>query len=271
MIVDSHAHIWQLHSDEYPWQPSFNYVPSIAAPPDELLAAMDQVGVDYAILVQPSIYGYDHRFLFNTVQRHRNRFLPLCLIDPARPEASNDVMTLLEQGCVGIRVNLSLDTEEAAAQTEQDVWARLEDLGVPVCLRATPAHHDLVLGILRRFPRLNLVVDHLELPEPGGLGQATRRLAELAGYERCVIKIAGLARLSRSRPPYRDVWPVVEAAFEQFGSSRLLWGSDFPGADNRYSYLDEFGAIQAMPFITLDDRRIVMAETSRRLWGEPAR
>jgi L-fucono-1,5-lactonase len=271
MIVDSHAHIWQLHSDEYPWQPSFNYVPSIAAPPDELLAAMDQVGVDYAILVQPSVYGYDHRFLFDTAQRHRNRFLPLGLIDPARAEASNDVARLLEQGCVGLRINLSLDTEEAAAQTAQDVWARLEVLGVPVCVRATPAHHGLVLGILTRFPRLSLVVDHLELPDPGGLGGAIGRLAELAGYERCALKIAGLARLSRSRSPYRDLWPIVEAAFELFGPSRLLWGSDFPGADSRYSYVDEFDAIQAMPFISPDDRRIVASETSRRLWGEPAR
>jgi L-fuconolactonase len=269
MIVDGHAHIWDLHSDEYPWQPSFNYVPTVAAPPDALLAAMDRVGVNYAILVQPSIYGYDHRFLFNTVQRNRTRFLPLGLVDPARPGAASHAAKLISQGCVGLRVNLSLDAQQATAQMTLDVWAGLEDLGVPVCVRATPAHHGLILGILTRFRRLNVVIDHLELPDPGESEEAIGRLAELADFEHCAIKIAGLGRLSSSRPPYRDLWPVLEAAFEFFGPSRLLWGSDFPGSDAAYSYVDEFDTIQAMPFIESSERRMVMSETSRRLWGEP--
>jgi predicted TIM-barrel fold metal-dependent hydrolase len=178
---------------------------------------------------------------------------------------------LIGQGCVGLRVNLSLDAQEASAQTVRDVWAGLEDLGVPVCVRATPGHHGLVLGLLTRFPRLSVVIDHLELPNPGGSREAIGRVAELADFERCAIKLAGLGRLSSSGPPYRDLWPVVEAAFEYFGSSRVLWGSDFPGADAGYSYVDDFDAIQAMPFISTSDRRMVMTETSRRLWGEPTR
>jgi len=271
MVVDSHAHVWDMHSDSYPWQPSFNYVPTFAASPKDLLDAMDDVGVDYAILVQPSIYGYDHRFLLDTVQTHRDRFLPLGLIDPARPEAPTELAGLVEQGCVGVRVNLSLDADEAASQMARDAWARLETLGVPVCVRATPAHHGLVTEILTRFPRLDVVIDHLELPDPGGIREAIERLAELAGYERCVIKVAGLARLSRASAPFPDLWPVVEAAFELFGPSRLLWGSDFPGADSGYAYVDELEAIQAMPFVSADNGRIVMSVTPRRLWGEPAR
>jgi L-fuconolactonase len=271
MIVDSHAHVWDMDSDAFPWQPSFSYVPPFAASSEELLDAMARLAVDYAILVQPSIYGYDHRFLFDAVERHRDRFLPLGLVDPARPDAPTELASLLEQGCVGVRVNLSLDTEEAAAQMAHDVWARLESLGVPVCVRATPAHHDLVMTIMTRFPRLQVVIDHLELPVPGGWGEAIERVADLAGHEHCVLKVAGLARLSHGSLPFRDLWPVVEAAFELFGPYRLVWGSDFPGADSDYSYVDQLDAIQAMPFISAADRRIVMSETPRRLWGEPAR
>jgi L-fuconolactonase len=205
------------------------------------------------------------------VARHRNRFLPLGLIDPASPRSSTDVAALLKQGCVGFRVNLSLDLEQAEAQTAQNLWARLEDLGVPVCVRATPAHHGLVLVILRRFPSLNLIVDHLELPNPEESEDAVRRLAELAQHERCALKIAGLGRLSGSRPPYHDLWALVQAAFELFGPTRLLWGSDFPGADTGYRYIDEFESIREMPFIGDEDRRIVTEETPRRLWGEPPR
>jgi 2-pyrone-4,6-dicarboxylate lactonase len=253
------------------WKPSFNYVPTFAAPPDALLAAMDRVGVDYAILVQPSIYGSDHRFLFNTVGRHQDRFLPLGLLDPSRRSAPRDAATLIGRGCVGFRVNLSLDAQEAASQTAHRFWAELESLGVPVCVRATPEHHGLVLGILTSFPGLTVVIDHLELPDPGASDEAIERLVDLAGAERCLLKVAGLARLSTAHRPYRDLWQLVEAALELFGSSRLLWGSDFPGGDTHFSYVDELEAMEAMPFISPGDRRIVMAETSRRLWGEPAR
>ncbi|SRR6266511_1322013 len=269
MIIDGHAHVWALDSATFPWQPSFGYVPSAAAAPEGLLSAMDGVGVEYTILVQPSVYGGDHRFLLETVQRHPARFLPVGLVDPRDTHASEAAAKLVDAGCVGLRVNLSLDPQEAAVQATAATWQELGRLEVPICMRATPAHHDLVKGILTRSPRLLLIVDHLGLPDAGRFVEAIRRFAELADFDRCVLKIAGLARLSTMRSPYRDLWPLVRAAFEHFGSSRLLWGSDFPGAKPTSGYTAEVRAIESMPFIGAGDRDRLMAGTSLELWGRP--
>jgi L-fuconolactonase len=271
MIIDGHAHVWHLDSDAYPWQPSFGYRPTTAAPPDALLSAMDRMNVNWTILVQPSVYGDDHRFLFETVRQHPERFLPVGLVDPADPNLTSAAAILVEEGCVGLRVNLSLDLRKAEAQAKDAAWAELETLEVPICVRATPAHHDLVTGILGRRPSLCLIVDHLGLPDTDQLTDAIERLAELARFERCWLKIAGLARLSALSPPYRDVWPLVQAAFDAFGSSRLLWGSDFPGADPSTAYPAAVAAIESMPFIRKTDRSRLMAGTSRQLWGSPHR
>ena len=269
MIIDGHAHVWALDSAAFPWQPSFGYVPSAAAPTEGLLSAMDAIGVEYAILVQPSVYGGDHRFLLKTVQQHPSRFLPIGLVDPVASRAGESAAALVSAGCVGLRVNLSLDLQEATAQATDAAWAELEKLEVPICVRATPAHHELVKGILTRIPRLPLIVDHLGLPDVCRVADGVKRLAELASFGRCWLKIAGLARLSKETPPYRDLWPLVHSALERFGSSRLLWGSDFPGAVPSGSYAAELRAIESMPFIGASDRERMMAGTSLELWGSP--
>jgi L-fucono-1,5-lactonase len=269
MIIDAHAHVWALDSAAFPWQPSFGYVPRAAAVPEDLLSAMDATGVEYAILVQPSVYGEDHRFLLKTVQEHPSRFLPMGLVDPAAPGAGEVATGLLDAGCVGLRVNLSLDLQDATAQATGAAWTELERLEVPICVRAAPAHHELVRGILARTSRLLLIVDHLGLPDVRQVADGVKRIGELARFSRCWLKIAGLARLSTETPPYRDLWPLVRSALKHFGSSRLLWGSDFPGAEPTGSYAAELRAIESMPFISASDRDRMMAGTSLELWVSP--
>jgi L-fuconolactonase len=269
-IVDSHAHVWAMDPDAYPWQPTQGYIPSEPASPDVLLAAMDNVGANHAILVQPSVYGPDHRFLFNTVRAHPDRFLPVGVVDPAEETAGATARSLVkDDGCVGLRVNLSLDVQRAAVQAHAPSWAELEALEVPMCVRATPAHHDLVKEILAGHDRARFVVDHLGLPEAGQSEATIARLSELARFAHCWLKVAGLTRFSGSAVPYRDVWPVLEAALRLFGASRMLWGSDFPFVDPKGGYEAPLRVIQSIPSVSAGDRHQLMGTTACELWGIP--
>jgi L-fuconolactonase len=270
-VIDAHAHVWTLDTATYPWQPTFGFVPTEAALPDSLLAAMDQQTVAQAILVQPSVYGPDHRFLLDTVHRHPDRFLPVGLVDPADPADAASAGSLVHDGCVGLRVNLSLDLQRATAQADASGWESLTALGVPICLRATPAHHELVMRILTRHRDLPIVIDHLGLPDPGRQAVTVERFTDLAAFEHCYLKVAGLARLSAVSPPYRDLWPLVAAAFRAFGASRLVWGSDFPATDPGLGYLAPIQAMECMPFLCETDREQILAGTARELWVRPSR
>jgi L-fuconolactonase len=270
VLVDGHAHIWTIDPAAYPWQPTFGFVPTEEAPPDALITTMDRLRIAWAVLVQPSAYGTDHRFMFDAIDRHPDRFVGVGLVDTAEHGAVAAAARLVrEGGCVGLRVNLALDLDRARRQADPVSWSGLGSLGVPICLRATAAHHELAKLILGRNPMLRVVIDHLELPEPGDLGGAAERIAELAAFDNCSLKIAGLARASADGPPYRDLWPLIRSALRSFGSSRLVWGSDYPAARPESGYAASVQAIASMPFLNRPDRDRVMSGTSAELWGQP--
>ena len=270
-IVDSHAHVWALDPDAYPWRPTFGYIPTSPARPETLLTVMDRLGIAEAILVQPSAYGCDHRFLFDTIRAHSDRFHPVGLVDPADSKSAELAASLIESGCVGLRVNLSLNLGQASAQAEAVSWAEITKTKVPICLRATPAHHPLVKRILRRHESTRFVIDHLGLPDPGKPRETIERLSELARFDHCWLKLAGIARLSTTTPPYPDVWPLLHSVFELFSPTRLVWGSDFPTADPTTGYPAAVAVIERMPSMAPSTRDIVMAATSRNLWDLPER
>jgi L-fuconolactonase len=270
-IVDSHAHVWTLDTELYPWRPTFGIIPTEPALSDELLAAMDEHGVAHTLLVQASAYGSDHRFLLAAVREHSDRFSPIGLIDPRDPGATELATTLIAAGCVGFRVNLALDLDIAERQAAAETWLPLCALGVPICLRATPAHQAHVIRIMARHPETRFVVDHLGLPEPGTATESIKRLSELARFDNCLLKVAGVWRASALGPPFEDVWPILAAAFDLFGSSRLMWGSDYPAARPGEGYQEEIDAIRGLSFLKANDLARVMADTARSCWKVPDR
>jgi L-fuconolactonase len=267
-IVDSHSHVWTLDTAAYPWQPTFGFVPTETAPPDELLGAMDRHGVVHTILVQPSAYGSDHRFLWDALREAPARFSAIGLVDPDDRGSPALAADLVQAGCIGFRVNLSLDLSTAERQAGAATWSQLGSLGVPICLRAIPGHQAQVKRIVAGLPETQFVVDHLGLPEPGETG-AIERLGELARFDNCMLKIAGVWRASALDPPYRDTWPTLSAALELFGPSRLVWGSDYPAVRPDRGYGDAIAAMRALPFMSAEDLEMVMAGTARRCWLLP--
>lgn len=267
-IVDSHSHVWTLDTAAYPWQPTFGFVPTEPASLDELLGAMDRHGVAHTILVQPSAYGSDHRFLSDAVRTAPARFSAIGLVDPADSGSPELAADLVHAGCIGFRVNLSLDLPAAERQAGAGTWSQLGSVGVPICLRATPRHQALVKRIVAGLPDTQFVVDHLGLPEPGET-RAIERLAELARFDNCMLKIAGVWRASALDPPYQDTWPMLSAALDLFGASRLMWGSDYPAVRPDRGYRDAIAAIRTLPFLEAEDLDRVMAGTARRCWQLP--
>ncbi len=70
------------------------------------------------------------------------------------------------------------------------------------------------------------------------------------------VKLSGFYALTQPGYdyPHRAAWPYVEVLLAAFGSTRLLWGSDFSPSLEWLSFPQTFGLFQAMPFLNDADR-----------------
>ena len=97
-----------------------------------------------------------------------------------------------------------------------------------------PDHLGDIEELAAQYPGLRIVIDHLGKP-PLGSGQM-RHWEELlraaAARTNVYAKVSGLNTVAARARHWsaEDLEPAVRAAFDAFGASRLLCGSDWPVA-----------------------------------------
>ncbi len=270
MIVDAHSHVWAVDPLQYPWQPVGGYVPEVARPASELLAAMDAAGVERAVLVQPTPYGWDNAYLLDAFRDHPHRFSAVCLVDPHSPGSPPELERLVKEcGVSGVRFNWSLEPgfSWAGDRLHGLIWESAQALGIPVCLQLAGPQLEQAGAMAARYPRLKIVIDHLGRPEPGGLpgDPGFRRFLALAGHSNCYAKLSGLYYFSREAAPYADAWPLLRAVLREFGAQRCLWGSDFPFVLERWGYAEWLAALTERLELSGPDLDWVLGKTALAL------
>lgn len=270
-MIDAHVHVWTLDTDRYPWQPTLPHVPIPQEPAtvEQLLDEMAGSGVEAAVLVQPSVYGWDNAYLVDALRTNPGRFAGVCLVDPHADDAAAQLRRWCEQGgCRGVRVNL---IAEAAAESIleprlEPLWAEASRLGASASLQMRPDLVPPVVELARRHRSLRIVVDYLgpaAFHDPAGV-EAIRAL----GAEPNVwYKLLALGTDAREDWPFRDLWPLYAAAAEHFGTGRLVYGTDFPHVYGSGTYEQGARWLQELPFLDAAGRHAIAIDNPRLLWG----
>lgn len=149
------------------------------------------------------------------------------------PEAAGDVAGLVERGVDVFKAHLQVGDFAADDPLLDQVWGTLEEARTPIVLHAgsgpAPGTHTGpggVAEVLRRFPRLRLIIAHLGMPEY----QAFLDLAER--YENVHLD---------TTMAFVDFWeetpvdPELVARLQHLGE-RILFGTDFPNIPYAYAH-----------------------------------
>ena len=105
-IIDSQVHAYEANTPKRPWHSVPNWPDHVTG--DEMVAAMDKVGVDGAIFISSfSMYRYDASYAVEVQQAHPGRFAIVKPVDPDDPAVA-DVVADWKQtpGAVGVRIML---------------------------------------------------------------------------------------------------------------------------------------------------------------------
>jgi len=235
LSCDAHLHVLGPPA-RYPGGPLRQYQPREKRF-EEYRAMASRLGLARAVLVQPSAYGTDNRAMLDTLREHPGHTRGVAVIDPA--VAERDLQEMHALGVRGVRLNLMnprVRSAEEARSAIEPVVRRVARFGWHLQIYADP---DVVapLADVLATCGVPVVLDHCA----GGrarLGVHDRdfeALVSLYASGRCWVKISGadiVAEQGTNASPISDAELAPAApfmrAFVQAGSSRLVWGSDWP-------------------------------------------
>jgi predicted TIM-barrel fold metal-dependent hydrolase len=235
-IIDSQVHAYEANTPKRPWRTVPNWPDHVTG--DEMVAAMDKVGVDGAIFISAnSLYGYDASYAVEVQRAHPGRFAIVKPVDPDDPAVADVIAEWKKTpGTVGIRIMMRKDVGRDPNDPGFDRIARAAvQYDFPVNLSCA-GNLDAVKALIDRHPDTRFIIDHLGLiqprvpPAPPQPWADLPKLLELAKRPNAVVKVSGACTLSKEPYPYPDIWDPLARVFDAWGFERCLWGTDWTRA-----------------------------------------
>ena len=272
-IIDSQIHAYEANTPKRPWHSVPNWPDHVTG--DEMVAAMDKVGVDGAIFISAfSMYRYDASYAVEVVKAHPGRF---GIVKPVDPDDANVAEIVAEwkkiPGTVGIRIMLPKDGGRAADDPGLDRIARAAvRYDFPVNLLCWD-NIETGTALVDRHPDTRFIIDHLGIlqprtpPAPAEPWANLPKVLELAKRKNAVIKVSGACTLSKAPYPFPDIWDPLTRIFDAWGFERCLWGTDWTRA---FAVVNYEQAVQ--PFIKTDrlsdtERAMLMGGACAKAYG----
>ncbi|SER44341.1 amidohydrolase family protein [Sphingobium sp. YR768] len=238
-VIDIHPHIISDDATRYPPAPLFgkrsDWSQERPCTVDSLIDAMDEAGVDKAAVVHSSTtYGFDNSYVVDGCNQFPDRLIAVGSVDVAAHDAVPVIRGWVDKGLKGLRIftggsTKDFDPTELENPAAYPAWEMLGELGVPMCIQTGPIGLPQVTDLARRFPKVNIILDHLGRPDvldgpPYAHADSLFALADIPNiYLKLTPRIFG--DVKKEKASADTFFPKVAAAF---GANRMAWGSNFP-------------------------------------------
>ncbi|MFB6139276.1 MAG: amidohydrolase [Halosimplex sp.] len=284
-LVDTHTHAWGRDTDELPWDGE-------ALPPEwsgpyphaDLVADMDEAGVDEGVLLPTWMYGRGQRaneYTIRAIEAHPDRLWGVGVA-----EYDADPGTLREhvrrvtghERMLGLRFHACFEYGPTAGAMDREAdWVASEDLdplydelaardGAAFVL-PKPEQLSMLASLADRHPDVPFVVEHMAWPDedtdPDGAPWTD--FESLADRDNAYVKASSIPRTSGEAWPYENVEPLVTDLLEWFGPERLMLGSDYPWLDDWASYRECVSWIEEADYLSARDCSYLSYRTFDRL------
>jgi len=233
MIVDAHQHFWRYDPREYGWIDDRMSALKRDFLPVDLVPHLEQAGVDATIAVQTQQTLDETRWLLQLADEQPFIAGVVGWVDLQADGVEAQLDSVRHPRLCGIRHIVQSEPDDRfllGAAFGRGI-AALGQAGLPYDILIYPRHLPVAADFVARFPSQPFVLDHLGKPEirSAAIDDWARDLRRLAAAPNVCCKLSGLVTESHWRT-WTPAWiePYLDVAFEAFGPSRLLAGSDWP-------------------------------------------
>ena len=276
MIVDAHQHFWNPARDDYRWLPKNDVILSRIYTPEDLKPHLENTGVSKTILIQAAPSIEETEYMLGIADATSFVLAVVGWIDFESPEHLKHLERFAKHPkFVGVRPMIQ-DIENVNWMLRDDInWAfeALIDLNLTFDCLGFPIHLENFHKILTRHPNLRAVIDHCMKPEIRNHSESNFKfwaegMKKLSQNTEAFCKLSGIVTEAGSLLDIKQLQPYVNYVLDEYGSERIMWGSDWPVSGVRCSY-EKWFQIANQLCEKLDERSIsdIFGETACRFYG----
>ena len=275
-IIDIHPHIISDDEKRYPPAPLFgkrsDWSQERPCTVDTLIAAMDAAGVAKAAVVHSSTtYGFDNSYVVDGCNQYKDRLVAVGSVDMLADDVPGVIKSWADKGLAGLRIftggsTKDFDPSELDNPKSFKAWDALSELGLPMCIQTGPVGLPQVAMLAKKFPKVNIILDHLGRPDvldgpPYSNADSLFALADLENiYFKLTPRIFG--DVVKGKASAETFFPKVVATF---GAQRLAWGSNFPTSPGTLSEIYAI-AKQGLASLSASDQEWIFSKTAQKLY-----
>ncbi len=275
-IIDIHPHVIATDTARFPLAPlggtQSTWSRDRPTSWQQMIAEMDAASVAKSAIVQASTaYGHDNSSVAEAIAAHPERFTGVFSVDVLAPDAVAKMNYWIGRGFSGMRLFTTGSTMPGQATWFDDprsfpAWEHAGAAGIPVCMQMTPQGFAQLRGLMQRFPKVRIVLDHLARPQlvDGPPYAADRAFFALARYPQVFLKVTPVNVEPKA---WGQATPETffAAVIKAFGAERIAWGSNFPATAGPLSDILK-KAQAAFAFASAAEREWVFGRTAQVLY-----
>ena len=273
MRIDAHQHFWVYNPAEYGWIDESmsalrrNFLPNDLRP--ELLNAE----FHGSIVVQARQTLEETRWLLELADISPNILGVVGWVDLCSSECRPQLETFsTNPKLVGIRHIVQSEPDDRFLMRPDFLAgvALLEEFDLAYDVLIYTKHLSVAAEFTEQFPRHRFVLDHLAKPsiKDREIESWAAGIRRIASFPNVYCKLSGLvteADWRHWRP--HDITPYLDAAFEAFGPSRLMIGSDWPVCLVAGSYSRTMDVVKDyLQHHSAETRDAVLGGNAQRFW-----
>lgn len=238
MRIDAHQHFWNLDKVKYPWLvPEYGPIYRTFEAP-ELEPLIRAAGIDKTVIVQAMDSYEDTEYMLETAAQYDwvggvVGWVPLNRPDEAREKLKYFAGNKMFKGIRHL-IHGEKDPNWAIQDSVMEGLKIVAAAGLTFDVVAVlPEHLRLIPILAEKIPDLKIVIDHLAKPpiKEKGWEPWAELMARAAEYPQVYAKVSGLNTAADAENwSADDLKPYIDYAVQIFGSSRLMFGSDWPVA-----------------------------------------
>jgi predicted TIM-barrel fold metal-dependent hydrolase len=226
------------------------------ATPERMLAQMQYLGVEKALLQRSRLYGIIDDYIGEIVKRWPHRFRGCIQVDEAAMDQQSEIDYLRrgvhELGLTALYIDnerfwLGAQGADFGARQFIPFWEEIQALAIPVLwdirFIQRKSHADYMGEVARlhrlavQFPSVRHTLTH-SIPSHAVVdGRLPDELLALAKLDNVYVELLFPILYGASWDyPYAESRPLIRQLYDRVGGSKLLWGSDMPNVERSCTY-----------------------------------